>query len=81
MAVDALQKLDEGKGQFLFYIGKKAGTHAVELLPKIVQASLDALPIPKRMRWGSGSAEFVRPVHWLVMLYGSDVVPASVLGL
>jgi len=81
VAVDALQKLDEGKGQFLFYIGKKAGTHAVELLPKIVQASLDALPIPKRMRWGSGSAEFVRPVHWLVMLYGSDVVPASVLGV
>src|SRR5262245_8457481 len=45
VAIDALQKLDEGKGQFLFYIGKKAGTNAVELLPKIVQASLDALPI------------------------------------
>ena len=81
VAVDTLQKLDEGKGQFLFYIGKKAGTDAVELLPKIVQASLDALPIPKRMRWGAGTAEFVRPVHWLVMLYGADVVPATVLGV
>ena len=81
VAVDALQKLDEGKGLFLFYIGKKAGTNSVELLPKIVQASLDALPIPKRMRWGAGTAEFVRPVHWLVMLYGSEVVPATVLGV
>ena len=79
VAVDALQRLDEGKGQFLFYIGKKAGTNTVELLPRIVQASLDALPIPKRMRWGAGTAEFVRPVHWLVMLYGSEVIPATVL--
>ena len=81
VTIDALQRLDEGKGQFLFYIGKKAGTNTVELLPRIVQASLDALPIPKRMRWGAGTAEFVRPVHWLVMLYGSDVVPATVLGV
>jgi glycyl-tRNA synthetase beta chain len=77
--IESLQRLDEGKGQFLFYIGTKAGTDAVALLPGIVQSSLDALPIPKRMRWGSGTAEFVRPVHWLVMLYGKDVVPASVL--
>ena len=79
VAIDALQKLEEGKGTFLFYIGKKAGLNTVELLPRIVQTSLDALPIPKRMRWGAGSAEFVRPVHWLVMLYGSEVIKSSVL--
>lgn len=79
--IDSLQKLEEGKGTFLFYIGKKAGANTVELLPKIVQASLDALPIPKRMRWGAGTAEFVRPVHWLVMLYGSEVINATVLGV
>ncbi len=76
VAVDALQKLDEGKGSFLFFIGTKPGAAATELLPQIVQASLDALPIPRRMHWGSGTAEFVRPVHWLVMLYGKDVLPA-----
>jgi glycyl-tRNA synthetase beta chain len=79
VAVDALQKLDEGKGSFLFYIGTKPGAAATELLPSIVQASLDALPIPRRMHWGSGTAEFVRPVHWLVMLYGKDVLPARLL--
>jgi len=77
--LDALQRLDEGKGQFLFYIGVKPGGATTALLPGIVQAALDALPIPRRMRWGSGDAEFVRPVHWLVMLYGRDVVPATVL--
>jgi glycyl-tRNA synthetase beta chain len=79
IAVDALQKLDEVKGSFLFFIGTKPGAAATELLPQIVQASLDTLPIPRRMHWGSGTAEFVRPVHWLVMLYGKDVVPATLL--
>ena len=77
--LDTLQRLDEGKGLFLFFIGTKPGTNTVELLPGIVKASLDALPIPKRMRWGAGQAEFVRPVHWLLMMYGKDVVPAAVL--
>jgi glycyl-tRNA synthetase beta chain len=81
VAVDALQKLDEGKGTFLFFIGTKAGAAATELLPSIVQASLDALPIPRRMHWGSGTAEFVRPVHWLVMLNGKEVLPARLLDI
>jgi glycyl-tRNA synthetase beta chain len=79
VAVETLQKLDEGKGSFLFFMGIKPGAAATELLPQIVQSALDALPIPRRMHWGSGTAEFVRPVHWLVMLYGKEVVPATLL--
>ena len=78
-SVEALQRLDEGKGPALFFIGSKKGEESVTLLPAIVQEALDTLPIPKRMRWGAGNAEFVRPVHWSVMLYGSEVVPAKVL--
>jgi glycyl-tRNA synthetase beta chain len=77
--VDALQKLEEGKGTFLFFIGTKPGAAVTELIPGIVKAALDALPIPRRMRWGSSDAEFVRPVHWLLMLYGKDVVPVTLL--
>jgi glycyl-tRNA synthetase len=79
VAIDALQRLDEGKGTFLFFIGTAPGQATVSLLPGIVQKALDTLPIPKRMHWGAGSAEFVRPVHWLVMLFGSEVIPTSVL--
>ncbi len=74
-----LQQIDEGKGRFLYFIGTRSGAAAVELLPGLVQGALDALPIPRRMHWGAGSALFVRPVHWLVMLYGSEVVPATLL--
>lgn len=79
VAVEELQRRDEGKGTFLYYVGIKQGAPAVDLLPGLVQGALDALPIPRRMRWGAGEAQFVRPVHWIAMLYGKDVVPATIL--
>jgi glycyl-tRNA synthetase beta chain len=50
-----------------------------EVLPEIVNKAIKDLPIAKPMRWGNGSAEFIRPVHWVLMLLGSDVVVAEVL--
>ncbi len=77
--VGALKRVTEGKGEFLYFEGSKPGQTTVSLLPAMVQRALDQLPIPKRMRWGSSSAEFVRPVHWLVQLYGNELVPARIL--
>ncbi len=79
VGIESLERRTEPKGEFLYYTGVKAGAATVELLPGIVQGALDALPIPRRMRWGASEAQFVRPVHWLVMLYGRDVVPARLL--
>jgi glycyl-tRNA synthetase beta chain len=78
-SVEALQRLDEGKGMFLFYVGTRAGEAAAQLLPALVQGALDQLPIPRRMHWGEGHAMFVRPVHWVVMLYGRELIPATLL--
>lgn len=55
------------------------GQATVGLLPSIVEESLNALPIPKRMRWGARKEEFVRPTQWLVMLFGDDVVDCTIL--
>jgi len=79
VAVEELQRREEGKGTFLYYVGVRPGAAAVELLPGLAQSALDALPIPRRMRWGAGEAQFVRPVHWIAMLYGKEVVPATLL--
>jgi len=57
------------------------GKSTNELLPAIVDAALAKLPIPKRMRWGASKDEFVRPVHWLVMLFGQEVVPSTIMGV
>ena len=78
-SVEALERLDEGKGTFLFFVGTRAGESALQLLPTLIQTALDQLPIPRRMHWGAGQAMFVRPVHWVVMLFGREVVPATLL--
>jgi glycyl-tRNA synthetase beta chain len=79
VTVEELQRREDGRGTFLYYVGVRPGAATVELLPGLVQSALDALPIPRRMRWGAGEAQFVRPVHWIVMLYGKEVVPARLL--
>jgi glycyl-tRNA synthetase beta chain len=79
--VGDLTRIQDTKGEFLFCRTTRAGEPASKLLPGIVQAALDALPIARRMRWGDGNAQFVRPVHWVVMLHGDAVVEAEVLGI
>jgi len=81
VSVDQLQQVDGPKGRVLLFVGTKKGEPTAALLPGIVQASLDALPIAKRMRWGAGENEFVRPVHWAVMLLGTTVVECEILGV
>ncbi len=79
--VGELTRINDAKGEFLFCRMTRAGAPAAKLLPGIVQSALDALPIARRMRWGAGTTEFVRPVHWVVMLHGDQVVPGEILGL
>ncbi|GAB2578485.1 glycine--tRNA ligase subunit beta [Nitrincola alkalisediminis] len=76
-----LETMEVGKGTYYVYRGTEAGKQTQDLLPEIVAQSLNALPIPKRMRWGARRTEFVRPVHWLVMLMGDQVIPCEILGL
>lgn len=81
VALDQLGRVEEPKGVFLHYSGVKPGLPAAEVLPGLVQQALDRLPIARRMRWGAGEAEFVRPVHWVVMVHGQQVVECSLFGI
>ncbi|NIB39502.1 glycine--tRNA ligase subunit beta [Pseudomaricurvus alkylphenolicus] len=79
--VDQLATENDGKADKLVFRSQAGGELTTGLLPEIVEQSLNALPIPKRMRWGASRTEFVRPVHWLVMLLGDEIVDAEILGL
>jgi glycyl-tRNA synthetase beta chain len=81
VAPDDLIEQAEGKGVYVFAHKTELGADATVLLPKLVEGALDALPVPRRMRWGAAEAEFVRPVHWLVMLLGTEVVPCALFGV
>ncbi|WP_207884870.1 glycine--tRNA ligase subunit beta [Pseudomonas sp. 30_B] len=73
-----LEQIDKS-GPKLKFSQSIAGQPAVDLLPGIVETSLNELPIPKRMRWAARREEFVRPTQWLVMLFGDDVVDCEIL--
>jgi len=81
VSVDELEKTETDKGAWLVFKSSVKGEETKNLLPTMVEEALAKLPIPKRMRWGERQTQFVRPVHWLVMLLGEDVIDCSVLGL
>lgn len=80
VTVAELIEVETDKGTWMAYNLQQPGQPTRALLGDIVNRSLAALPIPKRMRWGSSDVEFVRPVHWALMLLGEEVVPATILG-
>src|SRR5688572_21890331 len=81
VSVDALERRTTPKGEVVVARSRVKGQVLKSILASLVEEALKALPIPKLMRWGAGEAQFVRPVHGLVMLHGGQVVPGTVLGL
>lgn len=79
--VDDLQQQETDKGVWLVFKATQKGQTLSDLIENIVNQSLSRLPIPKRMRWGTSDAEFVRPVHWLALMHGSNILEAEVLGV
>ena len=79
--VHDLNTIETDQGTYLVHKGIQAGQPSADLLPSIIATALAQLPIPKRMRWGAHTTEFVRPVHWAVLMLGDAVVPASIMGV
>jgi len=78
---DALDRMKTDKGEWLIFKQAVKGKAATELVPEIINKSIRTLPIAKKMRWGNSTTEFVRPVHWAVLLYGKNVIESEILGL
>ncbi len=79
--VDQLIRFNDGKQEVFAHRDLAKGGDLATNLELKVSDALSDLPIPKVMRWGAGEAQFVRPVHSLVMLHGKNVVAGEVLGL
>ena len=81
LSVEQLEKTTDNKGERFVARSERVGAVTSTLIAEIVNESLAALPIPKPMRWGNRETKFIRPVHWLVMLMGGDVIEGEVMGL
>ena len=79
--VDRLVRIETGNGAWLGYRTTKAGAALSSLLPGMVERALARLPVPRRMRWADRDIEFVRPVHWVVLMHGTDAIEAEILGV
>ena len=66
--VNDLEKVETDKGAWLVFKQHKIGMTTQSLIGDIIVQALNGLPIPKRMRWGDLPGEFVRPVHWLIVV-------------
>ena len=76
-----LDRLSDAKGERFVHRSTKSGAKTAELLPDVLREAIAAMPIPKPMRWGGHDYAFARPVHWLVLLLGEDVVGAELFGV
>ncbi|WIM12741.1 glycine--tRNA ligase subunit beta [Enhydrobacter sp.] len=77
-SLDQAEKRDTGKGEFWFAVIRKKGGPTADALPGIIDAALRALPWPKSMKWGSGTMQWVRPLHSIVALFDGKVLAGEV---
>jgi len=81
ITVEQADRLKTDKGEWLLHQAKVVGVETKSLIAAMAQRSLDKLPIPKPMRWGSNSTQFIRPVHTVTMMLGSEVIEGELLGI
>ena len=79
--VGELEQVEGAKGAWLVFRSTRKGEETANLVPELLKKALARLPIPKYMRWGDLNEEFVRPVHWLVVLFGDQVIDTTLFGV
>lgn len=70
-----------GKGAYLVVEKKDPGQKTASLLPQMIPEWITSLNFPKNMRWGNGDLRFARPIHWILALFGGEVIPFDLDGI
>lgn len=81
VTISELQKYKTSAGAWVLYRHPQAGAETIQLMPDIINEAIENLSFIKGMHWGNKDTFFVRPVHWVVMLYGKELIKANILGL
>lgn len=71
----------DGKQDKLYFRSEETGASTRDIIFGVVEKALATLPIPKRMRWGASRVEFVRPIHWLAVVFGNEALTGQVMGI
>ncbi len=79
--VNQLESEKDSKKPKLVYREKRKGKETDSLLPEIINQSVTKLTIPKRMRWNDSGSEFIRPIRWVLAIFGTSILDFEVSGL
>ena len=71
----------EVRGEYVYAVKHLAGQPVADLLPGLLLDILESLSFPKNMRWADYDFRFVRPIRWLVALFGEKVIPVEITGV
>lgn len=69
------------KGDYVVAEMREKGKETKTILPELLKRLILSISLPKSMRWGDGNLRFVRPIHWILALYGNDVIPFEIDGI
>jgi len=76
--VESLTLVQTEKGEYLCAVRKEQGRPTVELLAAFLPKWILSIPFQKSMRWADVPIRFARPIHWVLALFGGEVVPFEV---
>ena len=77
---DLIIKL-KGKNEYLAAVIEEKGLDTSAVLPEVLRNIILSLHFPKAMRWGNGNMSFVRPIHWIAAIYGTEIIHFEIDGL
>ncbi len=80
VSIDQLEVRETKKGAWVYCLVNQQGKNTRDLIAEIIQNTLKNTPLNKSMRWGNSDVEFLRPVQWITLLLGNEVIPANILG-
>ncbi len=81
VSIDALSLQETDKGSWLVFEKNEPGKTTEQLIPDLLTETLNALPFGRRMRWGTRTDSFVRPIHWIVLLWDHKVIQTEIFGV
>lgn len=79
--VDDLIVEDTEKGKYIFALKSKIGQPTINILSQIFSKIIKSIQFPKSMRWEEKSLRFIRPIRWILALYGKEIIRFNLNGL
>jgi len=76
--VNELKIIIKDKKEYVGIKRTKSGENTIDLLKNALADIILSIPFPKHMRWGQGDIKFVRPIHWILAIFGKEIIPFNI---